>query len=327
MAPRISQGTLQTKLAAHRQFLRGIHGGDRLVLKLHDAADLVFAKRDLSWAELAGTNLSRCIFYEASMVGISLFAAVLEGADLRGADLSKADFRGITLHRANLEAANLEEADIRDGRLFVQIEGGGYEPVGDGVSRVDEAVFARANLKSSRLGGAFGPRTDLRWANLRHANLVKVNLAGSDLSGANLGDCVLHGAVLLGATMEGTNLSGADLTASLFKKSDMVQEQLNGAVIAPSLAEIGGTISDILHQHSIWVRTLGAEGSQADMSGVDLSGVSLRGVELSAVKMERATLTGVNMAGCSLSMAQLAGALMNRSNLADPDLRGAQLPG
>ena len=138
---------------------------------------------------------------------------------------------------------------------------------------------------------------------------------------------MLHGAVLLGYSMEGTNFSGADLTASLFKKSDMVQEQLNGAVIAPSLVEIGGTIFDILHQHSIWVHILGAEGAQADMSGVDLSGVSLLGVELSAVKMERATLTGVNMAGCSLSMAQLAGALMNRSNLANSDFRGAQLPG
>ncbi len=49
MAPRISQGTLQTKLAAHRQFLRGIHGGDRLVLKLHDA---VIAP---SLAEIGGT--------------------------------------------------------------------------------------------------------------------------------------------------------------------------------------------------------------------------------------------------------------------------------
>jgi uncharacterized protein YjbI with pentapeptide repeats len=147
MAPRISQDALQKKLAAHWQFLRGVHGGDRLVLKLHDAAELVFAKRDLSWAELVGTDLSRCIFYEASMVGISLFAANLEGADLRGADLSKADLRGISLRRANLEAANLEEADIRDGRLFVQIEGGGYQPVGDGISRIDEAVFARANLK------------------------------------------------------------------------------------------------------------------------------------------------------------------------------------
>ena len=98
MAPRIFIDTLQTKLAAHRRFLRDIHGGNRLVLKLHDAADPVFSKHNLSWAELAGTNLSRCIFYEASMVGISLFAAVLKGADLRGADLSKANFRGITLH-------------------------------------------------------------------------------------------------------------------------------------------------------------------------------------------------------------------------------------
>lgn len=50
--------------------------------------------------------------------------------------------------------------------------------MGDGVSRVDEAIFARVNLKSSRLGGAFGPHTDLRWENLWYANLVKVNLAG-----------------------------------------------------------------------------------------------------------------------------------------------------
>ncbi|MFP6705668.1 MAG: hypothetical protein VCE75_06475 [Alphaproteobacteria bacterium] len=50
--------------------------------------------------------------------------------------------------------------------------------MGDGVIRVDEAIFARVNLKSSRLGGAFGPHTDLRWENLWYANLVKVNLAG-----------------------------------------------------------------------------------------------------------------------------------------------------
>ncbi|MBT7664960.1 MAG: pentapeptide repeat-containing protein, partial [Rhodospirillaceae bacterium] len=143
MALRINQNALQDKLVAHRQFLRGVHGGERLILKLHDAAELIFAKRDVSWAELAGTDLRRCIFFQASMVGISLFAANLEGADLRGADLSKSDLRGITLRRANLEGANLSEADIRDGRLFVQSDNGGYEPVGDGMSRIDEAVLAR----------------------------------------------------------------------------------------------------------------------------------------------------------------------------------------
>ncbi|MDE0944623.1 MAG: pentapeptide repeat-containing protein, partial [Alphaproteobacteria bacterium] len=228
------------------------------------------------------------------MVGISLFGANLEGADLRGADLYRSDLRGINLRKANLEAANLAEADIRDGRLFVQSENGSYEPVGDGVSRIDDAVLARANLQSARLGNAIGPRTDLSGANLRHANLVNANLSESDLSGvdfsganlsgANLGGCVLHGAVLLGATMDGTNFSDADLTASLFMKSEMDPDQLRDAVVAPSLAEVGGTIADILREHSVWVRSLGSEGSQADMSGIDLTGLSLRGVDTKTLR-------------------------------------------
>jgi uncharacterized protein YjbI with pentapeptide repeats len=294
MSPRIDQNALQKKLVSHLQFLRGVQGGQRLILKLHDAADLIFAKRNLSWAEMVGSDLSRCIFLNSSMVGISLFGANLEGADLRGADLYRSDLRGINLRKANLEAANLAEADIRDGRLFVQSENGSYEPVGDGVSRIDDAVLARANLQSARLGNAIGPRTDLSGANLRHANLVNANLSESDLSGvdfsganlsgANLGGCVLHGAVLLGATMDGTNFSDADLTASLFMKSEMDPDQLRDAVVAPSLAEVGGTIADILREHSVWVRSLGSEGSQADMSGIDLTGLSLRGVDTKTLR-------------------------------------------
>jgi len=81
MAPRIEQAALQEKLAAHRQYLKGVHGGQRLILRLHDAADLIFAKCDLSWADLSGTDLRRCTFSRIPMVGISLFGANLELAD------------------------------------------------------------------------------------------------------------------------------------------------------------------------------------------------------------------------------------------------------
>lgn len=63
MAQRINQNAWHEKLTAHRQFSRGVPGGERLVLKLHDAAELIFAKRDISWSEMAGTDLRRCIFF------------------------------------------------------------------------------------------------------------------------------------------------------------------------------------------------------------------------------------------------------------------------
>ena len=112
-------------------------------------------------AELVGTDLHRYVFVQSSMIGVSLFAANLDGADLRG----------ITLRRANLKGANMAEADVRDGRLFVQSENGGYQRMGDGISCIDEATMARANLRGVNLKSA-----DIRFANLGGAALQKVDL-------------------------------------------------------------------------------------------------------------------------------------------------------
>ena len=82
-----------------------------------------------------------------------------------------------------------------------------------------------------------------------------------------------------------------------------------------------------IDSHSLWLRTGGAEGEQADFSGADLrsanlAGANLSGANLAGANLAWANLSGANLAGANLSGANLAMAILDRA-----DLHGANLTG
>lgn len=95
----------------------------------------------------------------ASMVGVDLHAALLDGADLM---------------KANLTGARLTRASLRRALLI-------------------ETVLAGADASAATLAEAAMRRSDLRGASLRHANLYRADIDATDLT-----DCDLTGVNKLG---------------------------------------------------------------------------------------------------------------------------------
>ncbi len=79
-------------------------------------------------------------------------------------------------------------------------------------------------------------------------------------------------------------------------------------------------LDQILLAHSLWLRSDGRKGRQADMSAADLSGTVLSEKNLLMAKLSRARLKGATLVLIDLSQADLF-----RADLSDADLSGADL--
>ena len=144
---------------------------------------------DLSYADLAGMDLSGVDFTNAILMGADLGGADLSGAvfveaNLSGADLRRAKLEGTLLQQADLSRAKLEDADL---------------------GAVEDKNLTYANLSGTDLSGS-----DLSSVDLRLADLSGANLRGVNLSAANLSSADLTGADLTGADLRGARLEHAD---------------------------------------------------------------------------------------------------------------------
>ena len=74
-------------------------------------------------------------------------------------------------------------------------------------------------------------------------------------------------------------------------------------------------LNRILEDHSKWLKSLGNDGIQANLSGAYLCGANLSGADLSGADLSGADLRGADLRGTNLSRANLCGA----------DLRGADI--
>ena len=144
---------------------------------------------DLSYADLAGMDLSGVDFTNAILMG-----ADLGGADLSGAVFVEANLSGADLRRANLEGALLQQADLSRAKLE-----------GADLGAVEGKNLTYANVSGTDLGGV-----DLGSADLRLADLSGANLRGANLNAANLGSADLTGADLTGADLRGAQVEHAD---------------------------------------------------------------------------------------------------------------------
>jgi len=86
-------------------------------------------------------------------------------------------------------------------------------------------------------------------------------------------------------------------------------------------------IAEILASHALWLRSDGASGECANLTGADLAGVDLRWAILVWADLQDANLAGADLAGADLAGADLAGADLAGAILRGAILRGAILRG
>jgi uncharacterized protein YjbI with pentapeptide repeats len=167
---------------------------------------------DLSYLNLAGTDLTKVNLTGANLTGTNLAGAHLNGAKLKStklksANLTEALLVGVDLSGAVAPAviftrAKLAGADLSHGQFIkAGFEGANLRGVRFEGSDLEQANFYQANLRESRLRGS-----SLFRANLRQANLEGAQLAGSNLQCASLGGAYGDGMGLDGALLDGTVL-------------------------------------------------------------------------------------------------------------------------
>ena len=115
--------------------------------------------------------------------------------------------------------------------------------------------LARADLRSSDLGGLYLSRCDMSGANLSQADLWH-----TDLSESSLVDAILVGADLYYTDLRDADLSGADLHLAVIHDADLAGVNLAGAKVTESqlagaLSLVGATMPDgaVMTQER-WVR-------------------------------------------------------------------------
>ena len=85
------------------------------------------------------------------------------------------------------------------------------------------------------------------------------------------------------------------------------------------------TLSVILKEHQLWLKSMGINGKRADLSNKNLQFVNLAGVDLSRANLGGANLGNADLGNAYLNRANLRDAYLKGANLRDADLGGADL--
>ncbi|HIL28399.1 MAG TPA: pentapeptide repeat-containing protein, partial [Micavibrio sp.] len=91
---KLSQEALESIIAGHQKYIKGMRGGVRAVIKFKDLSGVVIKGRDMSNSDFSG-----CIFDDADLSGSnftasSFFACDLKRTNMAHGNFSKCDFRG-----------------------------------------------------------------------------------------------------------------------------------------------------------------------------------------------------------------------------------------
>ncbi|MGF1497086.1 MAG: pentapeptide repeat-containing protein [Elainellaceae cyanobacterium] len=126
-------------------------------------------RRDFSWADLRGVNLSNAHLAQINLYRADLTGACLAGANLAGAnllkanltqaDLTRADLRGANLHRTDLTGTTLTAANLDGARFSEQTLPGGIPPLPPEVrQRLMDGGYAPARPTASQTSAPFSAR-------------------------------------------------------------------------------------------------------------------------------------------------------------------------
>lgn len=178
-----------------RKLMAGAYRNDNAGLR-RDLQEIDF---DLSWASLAGANLS----------GLDLSKANLAGAELSGADLSRANLSQAKMGPAKLLNANLQSANMHFATLIM--------------AEATGADFSSADLSLANLEGA----------RLKNAKFVNANMASADLSDTNLTDADFTGANVSGISVQNAIVRGTIFEAESQKNDYPEKEKKYGEYYKP----------------------------------------------------------------------------------------------
>lgn len=233
------------QLAAHKKWIEGHPGGQRLIL--HSA--------DLRCANFSSANLSSADLSDADLRG-----AILRDTNLSSANLSRADFSGAVLRNANMQNAILNGADFSQAVL-------------DGVN------LSHANLQCAKLDFACITNANLSNADLTHANLRNADLRNSDLNNTDLRNADLR--YILFRCADLTNVKGLPIAADAPERLKAVA---SAALQCDALNMDAWHTCDTQHCIAGWAVDLAGEPGRIieSMMGTEIAGLYLLGIEAHA---------------------------------------------
>lgn len=162
-----------------------------------------FEGRDLTGADLSGTDMRQMNFGGAKITNADLSNAWLQGAsfvraELQTTNLSGAQMQGARFYQAQLQKANLDDAQLQGASLY-------------------EANLQDANLAGAGLEVAVLSEANLQGARLDYASLQGASLEYADMQGASFQHTQLQGASLAGAKLQGASLERTSVWRTLYR--------------------------------------------------------------------------------------------------------------
>lgn len=187
---------------------------DRAHLEHHTSLDeIAFENADLSGINLAGKELSTCVFRGVDLTGTVWRGALLDDCLFEGCDLSNVRLGGASLRGATFRACKLIGTSWSDF---------GTPPV---------VSFADCNLRYLACTGVDLRRTELTRCSIVEARFVDVNLTKSVFADCDLAQ----------TTFERCTLTGADFVTSTNVYFDALANRAKGARISLQSAGLMAT--------------------------------------------------------------------------------------
>ncbi|MEC8023927.1 MAG: pentapeptide repeat-containing protein [Myxococcota bacterium] len=305
-------------------------------------ADL--SETDLTFAPLAGINLTDSDLYGADLGYADLTDTVLIGAQLHNSDLEYAVMHHADLTDIHLEGANLTGTDMTDAKMqgvrAMQLTGCPMQ-----MPAAWECFYTPMAGKILA-----GPGANLAGIDLSDVDLSEMDLSGADMTGATmtglraiqLGGCPhtlptkwnctqtpFSGHVLIGphvnlhdTNLKSSNLSGIDFTGADLSDAEMVDVRALYLEGCPTtMPEDWACISTMNSSH-VFVGP-GAALNHADLAGANLAQAKLLGVQFEGTNLSFANLSGANFTNTNLKHANLSYALLQNAVFSGAVIDGA----
>ena len=346
------EGCLATGASLRRATARGAALDEAvLVGAVLDEADLSFAtmeRADLGGASLRGVRMARARLDGGSLVGADLGGADLDRTLLSGTRVEGASFEGVRARRLRVRRVALEEAQVhalQEGGLrptlqsrarqavAAWIEGGGPQRALEGLRALipefdddeEELTEALPEPEPQQVAVEAQPAKPARKRHITQEDLVP----GADLRVRDLRDFELAGLDLSGSDLRGADLRGLDLTDTVLADCRLDGARLERATLVRadlSRASAERAAFDDARLDSAVLVDLMGEGASflgARFRGAEFRNTSLVFANLAEADLRACVLTGLDLRGARMDRADLTGAVFDGLVAEPRDLAGA----